>query len=345
MKKSALITGITGQDGKYLAELLLDKGYMVHGIKRRSSSLNTDRVDHLYNNPKFKLHYGDLTDSMSICNLIKKIEPDEIYNLGAQSHVKVSFELPEYTMDVDAIGPLRLLESIRILGMEQHCKYYQASTSEMFGKVQTIPQNEETPFYPRSPYGVAKLAGHWITKNYRESYSMFACSGILFNHESPVRGETFVTRKITMGVAKQSTGQKHIIKLGNLNAQRDWGHAKDYVDGMWRMLQHDVPDDYVLATGKMTSVKEFCEMAYFVIGKKIEWTGEGLHEVAIDKQTGKILVCVDPMYYRPAEVDELLGDCTKAKTILGWSPKYDLSGLVEDMVLSDIQKLKIPNDI
>lgn len=337
--KKALIIGITGQDGAYLTELLLDKGYEVHGIKRRSSLLNTARVDQFYNNDKFHLHYGDVTDTSNIIRLINEIKPDEIYNLAAQSHVKVSFELPEYTADVDAMGTLRILEAIRILGLTTKTKFYQASTSEMFGKVQAVPQNEETPFYPRSPYGVAKLYGYWITKNYRESYGMFACNGILFNHESPLRGETFVTRKITRAVARIARGQQQDLRLGNLDAKRDWGHARDYVEAMWLMLQQEKADDFVIGTGETHSVREFVELAFREIGIEIEWKGSGVNEIGYDAATGKELVLVDPTYFRPAEVDLLLADPAKAYRVLGWKPKTTLRELVKEMVLSDLKQL------
>ncbi|WJZ48046.1 GDP-mannose 4,6-dehydratase [Synechococcus phage DSL-LC03] len=329
--KVALITGITGQDGSYLAELLLEKGYEVHGIVRRSSLINTHRIDHIYDS--IKLHYGDLTDSTSVVKAIQKIQPDEIYNLGAQSHVKVSFEMPEYTADVDAMGTLRVLEAVCLLGMESKVRIYQASTSELYGLVQEIPQSETTPFYPRSPYGVAKLYGYWIVKNYRESYGLHASSGILFNHESPRRGETFVTRKITQGLSRISTGQQDLLRLGNLNALRDWGHAKDYVEAMWLMLQQDEPDDYVIATGEQHSVREFVEKAAPYFGFKIEWMGEGINEVGFDWNTEKPIIKVDPKYFRPAEVETLLGDATKAKQKLGWEPKISFDQLIEDMVL------------
>lgn len=332
--KIALISGITGQDGSYLSELLLEKGYEVHGIVRRSSLINTRRIDHIYND--LHLHYGDLTDSINLLKVIQKVNPDEIYNLGAQSHVKVSFEMPEYTGQVDALGTLRILEAVRILGMERKTKIYQASTSEMYGKVQQIPQSEDTPFYPRSPYGVAKLYGYWIVKNYRESYGLHASSGILFNHESPRRGETFVTRKITQGLSRISTGKQNILYLGNLNANRDWGHAKDYVKAMWLMLQQDKADDYVIATGKQYSVKEFIEVAAPYFGMNIIWHGSGLNEVGVDKTTGKTIIKVDPKYFRPAEVETLLGDPTKAKQKLGWEPKISFNQLVEDMCINEI---------
>jgi GDPmannose 4,6-dehydratase len=332
--KVALITGITGQDGSYLAEFLLEKGYEVHGIIRRSSMINTHRIDHIFQN--IKLHYGDLTDSTNIVRVIQKVQPDEIYNLGAQSHVKVSFEMPEYTADVDAVGTLRVLEAVRLLGMEDRIRIYQASTSELYGLVQETPQRETTPFYPRSPYGVAKIYAYWITKNYRESYRMYACTGILFNHESPRRGETFVTRKITRGLKSMSEGKQTVLKLGNLDAKRDWGHAKDYVEAMWMMLQQKEPDDYVIATGKQYSVRQFAEMAAPYFGMNIEWqfTDEGT-EVGIDTNTGLVRVMVDPKYFRPAEVDSLLGDYTKAKQILGWEPKISFEQLVEDMCINE----------
>ena len=329
--KVALISGISGQDGSYLAELLLEKGYEVHGIIRRASQINTQRIDLIYD--RIKLHYGDLTDSTNLVRIIQQVQPDEIYNLGAQSHVKVSFEIPEYTSQVDALGTLRILEAVRLLGMEKKTRIYQASTSEMFGKVQEIPQKETTPFYPRSPYGVAKLYGYWIVKNYRESYGLHASSGILFNHESPRRGETFVTRKITRGLSRISVGQQDILYLGNLNAKRDWGHAKDFVEAMWLMLQQDEPDDYVIATGEQYSVRQFVEEAAPYFGLKIEWVGEGLDEVGIDKLTGKPVIKVDPRYFRPAEVETLLGDSTKAKWKLGWKPKISFEQLVEDMCI------------
>jgi GDPmannose 4,6-dehydratase len=329
--KVALITGITGQDGSYLAELLLEKGYEVHGIVRRSSSINTGRVNHLYDNPKFKLHYGDITDSLSLMGIIKKYKPTEIYNLAAQSHVKVSFETPEYTAQVDGLGTLKLLESVRLLGMEDSVRIYQASTSEMYGKVQEIPQKETTPFYPRSPYGVAKVYAFWIVKNYRESYNMFCCSGILFNHESPRRGFNFVTKKITDALYNISQGKQESLSLGNLNALRDWGHAKDYVYAMWLMLQQDTPDDYVIATGEQFSVKQFVEEAAPYFGMNIEWKGEGLNQIGIDTNTGKEIVKVDPKYFRPAEVETLLGDASKAKKHLGWTLKYNFKTLVKEM--------------
>ena len=332
-RKVALITGITGQDGSYLAELLLEKKYEVHGIIRRASSINTNRIDHIY---KFiNLHYGDLTDSTNLVRVIQQVQPDEIYNLGAQSHVKVSFEMPEYTGQVDAIGTLRILEAVRLLGLENKIRIYQASTSEMFGLVQEIPQKETTPFYPRSPYGCAKVYGYWITKNYRESYGMYACTGILFNHESPRRGETFVTRKITRGLKAMADGKQNSLHLGNLNAKRDWGHAKDFVEAMWLMLQQDQPDDFVIATGKQYSVREFVEKAAPYFGMDIEWQREGLEEVGIDKNTGLVRIIVDPRYFRPAEVETLLGDSTKAKQKLGWEPKISFEQLVEDMCINE----------
>ena len=329
--KRALISGISGQDGSYLAEFLLEKGYEVHGIIRRSSSINTQRIDHIYND--IKLHYGDLTDSTNLVRVIQQVQPDEIYNLGAQSHVKVSFEMPEYTADVDAMGTLRVLEAVRLLGMEDRVRIYQASTSELYGLVQEIPQRETTPFYPRSPYGVAKIYGYWITKNYREAYGMYACTGILFNHESPRRGPTFVTRKIVQGLSKISVGLQDILELGNLNAKRDWGHAKDFVEAMWLMLQQDEPDDYVIATGEQYSVRDFVEKSAPYFGMNIVWDGEGLDEVGIDKNTGKTIVRVNPKYFRPAEVETLLGDATKAKEKLGWEPKISFEQLVEDMCI------------
>ena len=331
MSKVALITGITGQDGSYLAELLLEKGYEVHGIVRRASLINTHRIDHIY--PQLKLHYGDLTDATNLISVIKKVEPDEIYNLGAQSHVKVSFETPDYTAQVDGLGTLRVLEAVRLLGMEKKTRIYQASTSELYGLVQETPQTENTPFYPRSPYGCAKLYGYWIIKNYRESYGMHCSSGILFNHESPRRGETFVTRKITRGLSRISSGLEDFIELGNLNAKRDWGHAKDYVEAMWLMLQQDEPDDYVIATGKQYSVKEFIAEAAPIFGFNIEWMGEGLDEVGYDWGMKKTVIKVSDKYFRPAEVESLLGDATKAKEKLGWEPKTTFKQLVEDMCI------------
>ena len=331
MSKVALITGITGQDGSYLAELLLEKGYEVHGIVRRCSLINTHRIDHIY--PQLKLHYGDLTDATNLISVIKTVEPDEIYNLGAQSHVKVSFETPDYTAQVDGLGTLRVLEAVRLLGMEKKTRIYQASTSELYGEVQETPQSETTPFHPRSPYGVAKLYGYWIIKNYRESYGMHCSSGILFNHESPRRGETFVTRKITQGLSRISSGLQNCIELGNLNAKRDWGHAKDYVEAMWLMLQQDEPDDYVIATGEQYSVRDFVDKAAPLFGLKIEWMGEGLDEVGYDWGTKKTVIKVNDRYFRPAEVESLLGDATKAKEKLGWEPKTTFDQLVEDMVI------------
>ena len=329
--KVALITGITGQDGSYLAELLLEKGYEVHGIVRRSSLINTHRIDHIYE--QIKLHYGDLTDATNLISVIQKVQPDEIYNLGAQSHVKVSFEIPEYTGQVDGLGTLRILEAIRLLGMEKKTRIYQASTSELYGKVQEVPQTETTPFYPRSPYGVAKLYGYWIIKNYREAYNLHASSGILFNHESPRRGETFVTRKITRGLSKISTGLQDVLYLGNLDAKRDWGHAKDFVEAMWLMLQQDEPDDYVIATGEQYSVRDFVNRAAPYFGLHLEWEGEGLEEVAVDKVSKRTVVAVDERYFRPAEVESLLGDPTKAKEKLGWEPTTTFDQLVEDMCI------------
>ena len=329
--KVALITGITGQDGSYLAELLLEKGYEVHGIIRRASLINTPRIDHIYD--RIQLHYGDLTDSTNIVRVIQKVQPDEIYNLGAQSHVKVSFEIPEYTGQVDALGTLRILEAVCLLGMQDRIRIYQASTSELYGLVQEVPQSETTPFYPRSPYGVAKLYGYWIVKNYRESYGLHASSGILFNHESPRRGETFVTRKITRGLSRISVGEQDVLSLGNLNARRDWGHAKDFVEAMWLMLQQDEPDDYVIATGFQYSVRDFVNEAAPYFGMKIVWEGEGLDEVGIDKNTGRKVIDVNPKYFRPAEVETLLGDASKAKEKLGWEPKTSFKQLVEDMCI------------
>ncbi len=329
--KIALITGITGQDGSYLAELLLEKEYEVHGIVRRSSLINTHRIDHIYD--RLNLHYGDLTDATSLVRIIQKIKPDEIYNLGAQSHVKVSFEIPEYTAQVDGLGTLRVLESVRLLGMEKKIRIYQASTSELYGLVQEIPQTETTPFYPRSPYGIAKLYGYWIVKNYREAYGMYACSGILFNHESPKRGETFVTRKITQGLSRISVGLQDCLYLGNLDAKRDWGHSKDYVEAMWMMLQQDEPDDFVIATGIQYSVREFIEEAAPYFGIELEWVGEGLDEIGYDSNSRKPVVKVDSKYFRPTEVETLLGDATKAKQKLGWEPKITFKQLVEDMCI------------
>ena len=345
MNKIALITGITGQDGAYLAELLLEKGYTVHGIKRRSSLFNTDRIDHLYQDQhekkvRFFLHYGDVTDSSNLIRIIQQAKPDEIYNLAAQSHVQVSFEMPEYTANSDATGALRLLEAIRVLGMTDKVRYYQASTSELYGKVMEIPQTEETPFYPRSPYAVAKLYAFWITKNYRESYGMYACNGILFNHESPLRGETFVTRKITRAAAKIKLGLQKKVYLGNLNAQRDWGHAKDFVEGMWLMLQQEKAVDYVLATGKTHSVRDFASLAFAEIGLELKWEGENENEKGIDKATGKVIVEVDSRYFRPTEVDLLIGNPEKAYKELGWKHKYNLEELVSEMVREDIKLFK-----
>lgn len=342
MSKVALITGVTGQDGAYLAELLLSKGYIVHGIKRRSSMFNTDRIDHLYQdqhekNVHFKLHYGDLTDSTNLIRIVQEVQPDEIYNLAAQSHVKVSFETPEYTANSDALGTLRILEAIRILKLEKKTRFYQASTSELYGLVQEIPQKETTPFYPRSPYGVAKLYGFWITKNYRESYGMYACNGILFNHESPLRGETFVTRKITRAVAKISLGMQETLFMGNIDSERDWGHAKDYVEGMWRMLQQKEADDFVLATGIKITVREFINMAFAEVGMTLKWEGKDENEKGIDVATGKVIVQIDPKYYRPAEVDLLVGDASKAKEKLGWTPTYTVQALCKEMVQCDLE--------
>ncbi len=345
MSKVALITGITGQDGAYLAELLLDKGYIVHGVRRRSSLMNTQRIEYLYFDPKnkdkFFLHYGDLTDSSNLIRLVKQTQPDEIYNLGAQSHVQVSFDEPEYTANSDGLGTLRLLEAIRLLGLEKKTRFYQASTSELYGLVQEVPQKETTPFYPRSPYGVAKLYAYWMVVNYREAYNMFAVNGILFNHESPLRGENFVTRKITIGTARIVNGTNEILKLGNMDAKRDWGHAKDYVEGMWRILQHDTPEDFVLATGVTTTVRDFVKMSFAYAGVELDFIGVGEEEKAIVKNcmnpayqipVGKIVVAVDPRYFRPAEVDLLIGDATKAKEKLGWVPTHNLQSLVNDMM-------------
>lgn len=360
--KVALITGVTGQDGAYLTEFLLKKGYFVHGVKRRTSLFNTDRIDHLYqdqheNNVKFKLHYGDLTDSTNLIRIIQETQPDEIYNLAAMSHVRVSFEMPEYTANADGIGTLRLLEAVRILGLTEKTKIYQASTSELYGLVQAVPQSESTPFYPRSPYAVAKIYGYWITVNYREAYNMFACNGILFNHESPLRGETFVTRKITRAASKIALGLQNCLYLGNLSAQRDWGHAKDYIEAMWLILQQEKPEDYVIATGITTTVRDFVRMAFAELGITVEFSGKDEQEkgVIIDIDTnkatqlglnlealklGSTVVKVDPKYFRPTEVDLLLGDPTKSKTKLGWQPKYDLQALVEDMMQSDLNLMK-----
>lgn len=341
-KKVALITGVTGQDGSYLAELLLRKGYVVHGVKRRSSSFNTGRVDHIYRDPHvegadFAMHYGDLTDATNLIRIIQQVQPDEIYNLGAQSHVQVSFETPEYTANSDAVGTLRLLEAIRILGLAEKTRFYQASTSELYGKVQAIPQSETTPFYPRSPYAAAKLYAYWITVNYREAYGMHASNGILFNHESPTRGETFVTRKITRAVAAIHYGQQDALYLGNIDAKRDWGHARDYVEGMWRILQQDAPDDYVLATGETHTVREFVERAFACIERPIAWRGEGVDEVGLDDRSGAVLVRIDPKYFRPTEVDLLLGDPTKARERLGWTHTVSFEDLVRDMVEADLR--------
>lgn len=342
MGKVALLTGITGQDGAYLAEFLLKKGYTVHGVKRRSSLFNTHRIDHLYKDvhegkTNFFLHYGDLTDSTNLIRIVQEVQPDEIYNLAAQSHVRVSFETPEYTANADAVGTLRLLEAIRILGMESKTRFYQASTSELYGYAQEIPQRETTPFYPRSPYGVAKLYAFWITKNYREAYNIFACNGILFNHESPIRGETFVTRKITRATAKIYHGLQKKIFLGNLDAERDWGHAKDYVEGMWMMMQQPQADDFVLATGKKISVREFVELSFKEVGIHIEWKGKGEHEKGYNKKTGDVLVEIDPKYFRPTEVDLLIGDASKAHKKLGWKPKYTIEEMIKEMVASDVK--------
>ena len=350
MKKVALITGITGQDGSFLAEFLIGKGYEVHGILRRSSSFNTGRIEHLYldewvrdmkKDRLINLHYGDMTDSSSLIRIIQLVQPDEIYNLAAQSHVKVSFDVPEYTAESYAVGTLRMLEAVRILGLEKKTKIYQASTSELFGKVQEIPQKETTPFYPRSPYGVAKQYGFWITKNYRESYGMFAVNGILFNHESERRGETFVTRKITLAAARIAQSLQDKLYLGNLNARRDWGYAKDYVECMWLILQHDTPEDFVIATGEMHSVREFATLAFHEVGIELRWEGEGINEKGVDLKTGKVLVEVDPKYFRPCEVEQLLGDPTKAKTLLGWNPtKTSFSELVRIMAAHDMRFVK-----
>ena len=344
-KKVALITGVTGQDGSYLSEFLLNKKYEVHGIKRRSSSFNTDRIDHLYQDPhekdrNFILHHGDLSDSMSLVRVIQEIEPDEIYNLGAQSHVAVSFESPEYTADTVGLGALRILEAIRILGLQKKTRYYQASSSELYGKVQEIPQKETTPFYPRSPYAAAKLYAYWITINYREAYGIYACNGILFNHESPVRGETFVTRKITRALARISLGMQKTLFLGNLDAKRDWGHAKDFVEMQWLMLQQDKPDDFVIATGLEYSVRDFINISYEYLGKKVRWEGSGINEKGYDSETNALIVAVDSLYFRPTEVDALLGDPSKARQKLGWSPKTSLEDMVNEMMESDINIAK-----
>ena len=343
--KKALITGITGQDGSYLAEFLLEKGYEVHGIKRRSSLFNTDRIDHIYQdphdkNPKFILHHGDLTDSSSLIRIIQEVQPDEIYNLAAQSHVAVSFEEPEYTANSDALGALRILEAIRILGLEKKTKYYQASTSELFGKVQETPQNENTPFYPRSPYAVAKLYAYWITVNYRESYGIYACNGILFNHESPTRGETFVTRKITRALVRIKLGLLDCVYLGNIEAKRDWGHAKDYVEMQWMMLQQDKPEDFTISTGKQYSVREFIETAADELDIRIKWKGEGVNEIGINIETNSVIVRIDSRYFRPSEVETLLGDSSKAKNKLNWEPKISFQDLVAEMVKSDLKEAK-----
>ena len=344
-EKRALITGVTGQDGAYLAEFLLEKGYEVHGVKRRASSFNTERVDHLYQDPhesdrRFILHYGDLTDSTNLIRVMQQVQPHEIYNLAAQSHVAVSFETPEYTANADAVGALRILEGIRILGMEKQTRFYQASTSELYGKVQEIPQTETTPFYPRSPYAVAKLYAYWITVNYREAYGLYACNGILFNHESPVRGETFVTRKITRALARIKLGLQDQLHLGNLDAKRDWGHARDYVEMQWLMLQQDEAEDFVIATGEQYSVREFVERAASHLEMEIRWQGEGLEERGIDAASGKTIVAIDPRYFRPTEVDTLLGDPTKAKEKLGWVPRCSFEQLVQEMVESDLDRAK-----
>ncbi|MGK6349875.1 GDP-mannose 4,6-dehydratase [Parapedobacter sp. DT-150] len=364
MSKTALITGVTGQDGAYLAELLLNKGYTVHGLKRRSSLFNTDRIDHLYQDPHesnrlFTLHYGDLTDATNIIRIVQETQPDEIYNLAAQSHVKVSFDTPEYTANADGVGALRVLEAIRLLGLGKKCRFYQAATSELYGLVQQVPQNETTPFYPRSPYAVAKLYAYWITVNYREAYNLYACNGILFNHESPIRGETFVTRKITRAVARIALGLQDGLFLGNLSAQRDWGHAKDYVEAMWLMLQQETAEDYVIATGVTTTVREFVKMSFAELGIEVEFSGKGerergviidadenrLGELGIDPEHlkfGRTIVKVDPTYYRPTEVDLLIGDASKARSTLGWKPRYSLDALVKEMVHSDLQLMRRP---
>jgi GDPmannose 4,6-dehydratase len=345
MKKVAFITGITGQDGAYLAELLLKKDYIVHGLKRRSSSFNTGRIDHLYQDPhvnkrNFILHHGDLTDSTNLIRIIQEVQPDEIYNLAAQSHVQVSFETPEYTANADGLGTLRILEAIRLLNMVEKTKFYQASTSELYGMVQEVPQNEKTPFYPRSPYAVAKLYGYWITINYREAYNLYACNGILFNHESPVRGETFVTRKITRAAARISMGTQERVYLGNLDAKRDWGHASDFVEGMWRMLQQDEPEDFVLATGVTTTIREFTERAFAEVGITLEWSGSGVDETGRDVKSGNILVSIDPAYFRPTEVDLLIGDASKAREKLGWQPTCDLQQMIEEMIKADLEEAR-----
>ncbi len=345
MKKVAFITGITGQDGAYLAELLLKKDYIVHGLKRRSSSFNTGRIDHLYQDPhvskrNFILHHGDLTDSTNLIRIIQEILPDEIYNLAAQSHVQVSFETPEYTANADGLGTLRILEAIRLLNMSDKTKFYQASTSELYGMVQEVPQNEKTPFYPRSPYAVAKLYGYWITINYREAYNLYACNGILFNHESPVRGETFVTRKITRAVARISMGTQERVYLGNIDAKRDWGHASDFVEGMWRMLQQEEPEDFVLATGVTTTIREFTERAFAEVGITLEWSGNGVDETGRDAKSGNILVSIDPAYFRPTEVDLLIGDASKAREKLGWQPTCNLQQMIEEMIKADLEETR-----
>ena len=345
MRKTALITGITGQDGAYLAEFLLEKDYCVHGIKRRTSLFNTERIDHLYQDPhdhdvRFKLHYGDLTDATNLIRIIQQVQPDEIYNLAAQSHVAVSFETPEYTANADAVGALRILEAIRILGLEKKTRFYQASTSEMYGRVQEVPQRETTPFYPRSPYGVAKVYAYWITVNYREAYGMYACNGILFNHESPLRGETFVTRKITRGLARIAAGLEDVVHLGNLDAKRDWGHARDFIRAQWLILQQQTPDDFVSATGEQHSVRQFVEQAGEHLGMKIAWRGSGVDEVGVDITSGNTVVRVDPHYFRPTEVDTLLGDSSKARSKLGWAPQVPFGELVREMVLSDYELAK-----
>lgn len=345
--KVALISGITGQDGAYLARFLLAKGYVVHGIKRRSASFNTARIDDLYQDPheadvRFHLHYGDMTDSTSLIRIVQKVQPSEIYNLAAQSHVQVSFETPEYTADADALGTLRLLEAIRILGVERATRFYQASTSELYGKVQEVPQNEHTPFYPRSPYAVAKQYSHWIVVNYREAYGLHASNGVLFNHESPLRGETFVTRKITRAAAAIAHGMQKQVFLGNLDAKRDWGHARDFVEGMWLMLQQDEPDDYVLATGEAHGVREVVEIAFARVNRRIEWRGRGLDEQGVDSKTGEVLIAVDPRYYRPTEVDCLLGDARKARARLGWAPRTSFAEMIAEMVDADLDQ--IPNE-
>ena len=345
MEKVALITGVTGQDGAYLSELLLDKGYIVHGIKRRSSKFNTDRIDHLYQDPhesgvRMRLHYGDLTDATNLARIVEQVQPDEVYNLAAQSHVAVSFETPEYTANADAIGTLRLLEAIRFLGLAKKTRFYQASTSEMFGKVQEIPQRETTPFYPRSPYGAAKVYAYWITVNYREAYGIYACNGILFNHESPLRGETFVTRKITRGLARIHAGLEACLYLGNLDSLRDWGHAKDYVKAQWLMLQQPEPEDFVIATGEQHSVREFVEVAAGCLGMRVRWHGTGVDEYAIDANTGRKIVKIDPRYFRPTEVDTLLGDPGKARQKLGWQAETSFQDLVREMVHEDLENAK-----